>query len=227
MKTIVVGSAEFVGKQVIPAAENIKNVFETILGQATKIPSQIAAVTQEVKSLGWEARITFREKRTMAGEQEGMVGNEDEYESISNNENHIKLSFYLSDEQAESALYRINNVTSSCYADPSEKCIYHLTSRNCVDFIREVFNEAGFKHDVMEFLTDEQLGYGHLSNLSPTELFANKAINYGYATSRGVKHYITSNIPDVVTNIASSVLDYFDNIRSIVLFQIIMLLRIN
>jgi exonuclease VII small subunit len=122
---------------------------------------------------------------TFLSSQKGSVTDENWYERHSEENNHLKLRFFLNDEQAKQALQAINKVSQSCSQNPEEACVYHLTSRNCVDFVQEVYKATGSKGYFADYFTDEQLTRG-VNSFSPAELYEYKAMCYGYLQSRGV-----------------------------------------
>ena len=128
------------------------------------------------------------EQYLMTQEQVGNVGNEDWYENDSDTRNSLKIMFIVDDDQAKAALGAVKDVTQSCKDNPEKSCRYHMTTRNCVDFLQEVFTSAGGSGDFADYFTDEQLGHGHLT--TPTRLYEFKAVDYTFIRSRGMPHYL-------------------------------------
>lgn len=174
---VIVGT-QFLGETAVSGAKALADF--TVASVKT-----VTETTSAIKSTVWEARLQFRKFRSLAGEQEGMAGDEYESEQRSIEENHLKIMFLLDDDQARSAFARINEVQQSCHADPGEACVYHVLERNCVDFVQEVYETTDLEGNVHDYFTDVEM-----LNWAPTEVFANKALAYGYLQSRGPDRFI-------------------------------------
>ncbi|MDP1835074.1 MAG: ankyrin repeat domain-containing protein [Chlamydiales bacterium] len=116
-------------------------------------------------------------------EQYGASSEEQWYENNSEVINSLKLQFFLSDSQAQESYKRIKKVSKSCREDKKEACLYRFSSANCVDFVQSVLSASGKSGKLMDYVTDAQMGYGHLR--SPSLLYDFKAIEYAYIQSRG------------------------------------------
>ncbi len=106
----------------------------------------------------------------------GLLMNEAIEERLSNDNNYLLLSFILEDEQASAALNYIENVKKDCRDSSMEFCTYHVLSRNCLSFVQEVLNAAGFKSHFSKFFEDEQLD--HVDYSSFEGLYNTKALLY-------------------------------------------------
>lgn len=123
-------------------------------------------------------------------EQPGQVANEEWYESECDSLNTIKLMFYMSDEQAKQALDTVQDVSLSCRENPEKSCRYHMLNENCMDFLQKVFASTGSQGDLIDFLSDNQIGQGHL--FSARKLYEFKSLDYGFIRSRGLPHYLSA-----------------------------------
>lgn len=136
-------------------------------------------------------------------EQPGQVANEEWYESECDSLNTIKLMFYMSDEQAKQALETVQDVTLSCRENPEKSCRYHMTSQNCMDFLQEVFASTGSRGDIMDFLSDDQIGQGHM--FSPRSLYEFKSLDYGFIRSRGLPHYLSAALYPKINHVFNTI----------------------
>ncbi|MDP1835470.1 MAG: ankyrin repeat domain-containing protein [Chlamydiales bacterium] len=166
-------------------------VYATVLGVGaglTVLPLDVAKqYFRQLKSLAQDLVIN---KYMLFREQTGSVVDDHGYEKDSDFNNLLKVTFYLTDDQARKALRSIENTEHSCKNDPQASCRYYFTSENCVDFVQNVFSDSELAGEIMDYVTDEQVGYGHLHTF--TEIPENKALEYAYVRSRGWQYYLQS-----------------------------------
>ncbi|MDP1835469.1 MAG: ankyrin repeat domain-containing protein [Chlamydiales bacterium] len=186
-----VGAVFTAGRVARYAAEGVISNAPAPISIFDGIPSP-GVIKKTVGSFAREARYAYQDyivnNFMMTQEQVGNIGNENWYENDSDTRNSLKIMFYVTDDQAKKALDTIHTVETSCVDNPEQACSYFLTSENCIDFVSKVFKNAGGAGEVMDYVTDQQVGYGHLH--SPTRIFEFKAVEYAYIKARGFSHYL-------------------------------------
>jgi Ankyrin repeats (3 copies) len=126
----------------------------------------------------------------------GVVGNEDISESFADVNNLLKIKFYLDDQQAKSALKRIQKTESACNDPYNPTCVFSPAGKNCVDFMLKIFKSAGGRGDFASYFADNQLSSGR------TQLYA-------FMRSRGVGMPLVGKIINEFSPIIGLEKDYF------------------
>lgn len=129
----------------------------------------------------------------------GVTVNEDNYEINSDTTNALKITFYVTDEQAKATLERLKQINSSCHEDPKASCRYQAMEQNCIDFMQDVFVTAGGGGNFLNYFTDHQLSLGSVTYLAHI---------YGFLRSRNVS-YLGYRFSPVINRISNFAAPFF------------------
>jgi len=122
------------------------------------------------------------------GYQKGYIKNEYKYLQLSEDENHPKIKFLLDDQQMGKLKSHFENLSKLCKSK-SPDCYYQLWTRNCVDFVQELFQSADGIGFFADFLTINQLGDVYPVASDPVGAYEVKAAQYSLLRSRGPVNY--------------------------------------
>lgn len=173
----------------------VANDLTTVLDISNKIKGVVGVLTfgsytgNTKRYVGRDILPAIRRNYMMLHKQIGDSGNEDISEGQSDENNFLKIMFYVNNTQAKAALEAMRKKIDSCRENPVDGCVYYVLDRNCVDFMQDIYQSAGGQGDFARFLTDQQLSHGHVT-LSPSNLQAHRAHNYAFVRSRGMEHYL-------------------------------------
>ena len=112
----------------------------------------------------------------------------DELHSIRDADNMLlpKVSFIMTEEQAQKVKTYIQLVIADCTNNRADKCTYNFLTRNCIHFTDEVFNAAGFSGAMSSYISQEQLA----ASTDYSDLYGTKVATYQYLTQTFLPSYV-------------------------------------
>ncbi len=106
----------------------------------------------------------------------GNVGDETAQKLNSKIANSPRVEFLISDDEFAKINTYIENTKNACKENNFDQCAYQVIEHNCVNFVSDVFNAAGYDGAAGAYLSEEQLNSYELS-------YSRKALLYSKAES--------------------------------------------
>jgi len=134
----------------------------------------------------------------LADHKLGRITDESNERATSDKGNHLKASFAITEEQANSLQSYLDVVRSDCDAKKAEHCMYNSLSRSCLGFVQDAFKVTGLDGHFVDYFTKEQVNQFNISNFQAA--YATKANLYASFNKffSPVSHILLSDMPDPI-----------------------------